>query len=210
MNALPGRWAAHMPGGLNALNTDWLPEEFENGYPVIWPSDLDDIHTLAPFRSTPSPGVALHFFIDDYRFECVWNSPEKYVNQFMAFDAVLSPDFSQFTDWPDPVNRWNHYRKMWLSAYLQRAGVNIIPVGNWSTPGSFDYCFSGIPKHSPVAVCTMGASKSPDRYRAGFNEMRRILSPSTILIAENSVIDGCAGNVYKYEFKTRRYTMEGN
>lgn len=37
--------------------------------------------------------VGIHFYVDDYQFERVWNAPEKYVDVLMEYDCVLSLTF---------------------------------------------------------------------------------------------------------------------
>lgn len=209
MNATPVNWTGNLPGGLNSLNTDWIPSGLENGFPVVEPVYDVQIDSLIPFRSKPERGAALHFFLDDYRFECVWKRPDYYAHKFREYDAIMAPDFSLFTDWPDPVNRWNHYRKMYLSAYLQRAGCIIIPVAGWSNELSFSYCFSGMPKRSCIAVSTMGCTKCKDAYRAGFKKMIQMIDPIEILIAQNCKIDNCDGIEYNYDFKSHKYVLAG-
>lgn len=44
--------------------------------------------------------VGIHFFIDDYQFERVWNYPEKYIDILKQYDCILSPDFSLYMDMP--------------------------------------------------------------------------------------------------------------
>ena len=64
-------------------------------------------------------GKAVHFFIDDYRFNCVWTTPDKYIAALRRFDAVCAPDFSIYTDMPVALQIYNHYRKHWCAAYWQ-------------------------------------------------------------------------------------------
>lgn len=42
----------------------------------------------------------VHFYIDDSKFEKVWNNPEKYITRLQQYKQVLSPDFSLFTNMP--------------------------------------------------------------------------------------------------------------
>jgi len=42
----------------------------------------------------------VHFYIDDYQFERVWNDPHGYVQRLSEFDCVLTPDFSLYTEMP--------------------------------------------------------------------------------------------------------------
>ena len=46
----------------------------------------------------------IHFFIDDYQFERVWNTPEKYLSLLRRFRCVIAPDFSLYVDLPPALN----------------------------------------------------------------------------------------------------------
>lgn len=43
---------------------------------------------------------AVHFYIDDYKFECIWNRPERYLRRLSQYRFVLTPDFSLYTNMP--------------------------------------------------------------------------------------------------------------
>lgn len=73
-------------------------------------------------------GKAVHFFIDDYQFERVWNNPEKYVDKLRQYVCVATPDFSPYEDMPHALQIYNHYRKHWVGAWLQERGVTVIPT----------------------------------------------------------------------------------
>ena len=61
----------------------------------------------------------VHFFLDDYQFNRLWNRPDKYIPLLSKFKYVLSPDFSMYTDYPKAMQMWKHYQKHWLGAYLE-------------------------------------------------------------------------------------------
>ena len=136
-------------------------------------------------RKTDNPAnCAVHFFLDDYRFETVWNQPERYVNELRQYAAVLSPDFSMYIDMPHALQLYNHYRRQWLAAYWQRHGVNVIPTISWSDPKSFDFCFVGIPRGGIVAVSSVGCMKNTEAKSAfmrGYEEMMCRLDPCAVL-----------------------------
>lgn len=126
----------------------------------------------------------LHFYLDDYQFERVWNSPTKYINLLKKFKYVLAPDFSLFTDIPVAVNIYNHYRKHWLACYWQSLGINVIPTICWSDKESFDWCFEGEPKNSVVSVSSIGANYSKasrEAFLEGYKEMERRLEPTQVI-----------------------------
>mgnify|MGYP000668335336 CR=1 FL=1 len=87
----------------------------------------------------------VHFFIDDYQFNRVWTSPDVYVEMLGRFQAVCTPDFSTYTDFPKAIQIYNHYRKHWLGAYWQAHGMTVIPTISWSDHDSYEWCFDGEP-----------------------------------------------------------------
>lgn len=142
-------------------------------------------------------GKDVHFFIDDYQFNRLWNSIDSYIDMLSQFDYVMSPDFSTYTDFPKAIQIYNHYRKHWVGAYLQEAGIKVIPTISWSTPDSFEWCFDGEPEHSTVAVSSVGASNSKEKkelFLAGYNAMMERLQPEIILFY-GKVPEECAGNI---------------
>lgn len=63
---------------------------------------------------------AVHFFIDDYQFERVWEYPDKYISYLEKYGVVCTPDFSPYGDAPLATQIFNHYRKHWVGAYWQK------------------------------------------------------------------------------------------
>lgn len=70
----------------------------------------DNVPTeLLPFDKigkTKSNTKWIHFYIDDYKFERIWNSPNKYINVFKRFPGIIGPDFSVYTDMPVAHQIW--------------------------------------------------------------------------------------------------------
>lgn len=128
----------------------------------------------------------LHFYVDDYQFERVWNDPDRYISMLKKFRAVLQPDFSIYDDFPRIVNMFNHYRKQWCSAYWQVHGIEVIPTLCWGDEESYNWCFEGVPKHSLVSVSTVGGFGNHVDNKAswlkGFYDMLEIVQPSEILL----------------------------
>lgn len=129
--------------------------------------------------------TGVQFFIDDYQFERIWNLPKRFAKVVSKFGAVLSPDFSQFTDFPKAVQIFNHYRKHWCGAFWQAQGATVIPTIRWGDKESYDWCFDGEPEGSIVAVSNVGLMRNKEdrqRFMTGYNEMRTRLQPKEILI----------------------------
>lgn len=143
---------------------------------------------MIPYRTRlrnvarPAEG-AIHFFLDDYRFESVWNHPNKALRALLTRRmTVLTPDFSLFADWPMAIQIWNTYRNRWCGAKWQAAGLRVIPTITWSTPESYSFAFVGIEERSVVAISTVGIRKdNAALFEKGYIEMIARLSPSVVL-----------------------------
>lgn len=152
-------------------------------------------------------GKGVHFFLDDYQFGAVWQTPDKYLDMFRQFTHVMSPDFSTYTDFPKAIQIYNHYRKHWVGAYLQENGVNVIPTISWSTPDSFEWCFDGEPMSGVVAVSSVGVMNSKEKktlFLSGYNEMLDRLQPEMILFMGN-VPEECEGNIVRIKAFQERF-----
>ena len=127
----------------------------------------------------------IHFFIDDYQFIRLWKDPDRYLEMLGRFQAVCTPDFSTYTDFPKAIQIYNHYRKHWLGAYWQENGINVIPTISWSDEASFEWCFDGEPAGGMVAVSSVGTQgnrRATRLFEAGYEEMKRRLQPIQIIM----------------------------
>lgn len=158
-----------------------------------------------------------HFYYDDYKFMSAWREPYKFVDRLKKFKAVIAPDFSLYTDFPRALQILSCYRRNWCAAYWQSFGIDVIPDVVWGDKESYDFCFEGIPKHSTVAVSSVGVkrdkqwnNKENSLFVSGYNETMNRLEPTTILYY-GDMIDGLEGNIIRipsfYEQK-REYLNE--
>ena len=152
-------------------------------------------------KSSKNKNCGIHFYVDDYQFERVWNYPEKYVDVLMEYDCILSPDFSLYMDMPMPMKIWNIYRSRQIGAYFQSQGIKVIPTISWAEKETFEFCFLGIPQGSIVSVSTIGVKENADAleiWKAGMQEMIRRINPKTIIVYGGKLdFDyGCIKTVY--------------
>lgn len=129
-----------------------------------------------------------HFYIDDYQFDRVWNRPDAYLHLLSKYRAVLTPDFSKYTDFPKAVQIFQQYRQMWCGAYWQSHGITVIPSLGWSDEESFDWCFDGVPHNSIVSISTVGCLANKEYFAGwmkGYLKAMEVLSPSFILFHGN-------------------------
>lgn len=89
--------------------------------PPLEPCDVKP-HDLISFnfcKTATDFNCGVHFCIDDYQFERVWNEPHKYVDLLKKFECVVCPDFSVYIDMPYPMKLWNIYRSRALGFFWQ-------------------------------------------------------------------------------------------
>lgn len=178
----------------------------------IYEYEIGDIKEWIGFNyvlSDKEPeGKAVHFFIDDYQFNRIWNNPEKYVDKLRKYEVVLTPDFSPYADMPMATQIFNHYRKHWVGRFLQENGVKVIPTIRASKDDrSFKWYLDGEPKGGVVCISSMWTSKEDDReyFIKEYNQMYQKLKPSKIYIYGNK-IDGLKGNIeYIPTFTEKRW-----
>ena len=138
----------------------------------------------------------VHFFVDDYQFMRLWKNPDTYLPMLQRFQAVCTPDFSTYTDFPKAIQVYNHYRKHWLGAYWQEHGIKVIPTISWSDEASHEWCFDGEPVGGMVAVSsvgTQGNKVSAQLFEAGYREMKRRLRPE-VIVMYGTVPECCEGD----------------
>ena len=169
-------------------------------------------HDLVPFNlamTEKQPAHKwVHFFIDDYQFERIWNTPNRYLPILKRFEGVITPDFSILLDMPLAQQIFNCYRNRVLAYWMQREGLRIVPTVGWSDKKSHDWCFDGLPCTSCISISTTGClSSAVGRYylRAGYAAMREELHPSKILVYGRSgdLLDAITYDSYCQQMKKR-------
>ena len=144
-------------------------ENFERDFDPVLAGDFD-IPVMEPTHTTGTEflrfcdwkdvddvsSMIAHFFYDDYKFFAAWSDPDKYFDRLRDFRAVVAPDFSLYTDFPLALQILSVYRRQWIGAYWQSLGLDVIPAAVWGDERSYDFCFDGFPKHSTIAVSSVG------------------------------------------------------
>lgn len=204
-----------LPSDWDLLNLEYLFEadpDSPDGIPMLAPC-LDVPTSLIPFNTAsaeldrigPEKKTALHFFLDDYRFERVWRNPIKYSKYPVNMGIVLTPDFSIWSDMPRAIKAYQVYRNRWMGAFWQSLGVKVIPTISWTNPIE-DLYFAGLPMHSTIAVSSVGVKQHDDKYFIqGIEEIQRRLEPKNIVcygpIHKHRMIFGIKATIF--EFDTR-------
>jgi Domain of unknown function (DUF4417) len=183
-----------LPGNFDTINARQLfPSTNVFGIPEIAPCSFVPEGLIA-YRQrvrheVAEQGQAVHFFLDDYRFETVWSRPIQTFSGLTRFGAVLTPDFSLYQDYPVAMQLWNTYRNRWCGVYWQSKGLTVIPTVSWSNQQSFEFCFLGLPVNSVLAISTVGLGKdqtAQNLFLAGLAEMVSLLHPATLLVHGNT------------------------
>ena len=188
----------------------------EYNIPVIQPVyEIPEIDRWLEFekakklRNKPKR-TGVHFFEYDFKFECTWNFPDRYAQVLSAYDAIVTPDYSYYIDFPKALRVFNKYRMHWITAYWQECGLTMIPLIRIGLEEDWDWCFDGYPIGSIVAVSTVGSGKSAEAIEQGmrgYEEMLKRLQPKEILIYSNSV-DYFPGNVRYIKYSIDKHIEE--
>lgn len=146
-------------------------------------------HDLIPFNKAKTEkhpeNKWVHFFIDDYQFERIWNYPNKYLSLLKRFEGVITTDFSMYLSMPKAQQIWSCYRNRVIAYWMQSNGINIVPTAGWSDKSSFKWCFDGLSEGSVVAVTSMGTRKNgvyKNNFNYGFYELINKVKPQCIVV----------------------------
>lgn len=168
-----------------------LSEKFEKtgrfDFPVI-KSAKTIPKSIIPFNKALSTKNAnnsfVHFYIDDYQFERLWNRPYYYVKALSKYPGIIGPDYSTYTNMPKAQQIFQVYKSRLISAYFQSQGYTVIPNISWSDEESLEWTLEGIPQHSVVALSTNGVlnKKTKQTFINCYKKAMEMIHPSEIII----------------------------
>lgn len=145
----------------------------------------------------------VHFFVDDYRFNGIYDNPERTLKRHSQYSFLLSPDFSTYTD----MDLWRQLESVaknrWVGAFWQSKGLTIIPTISWGLSQSYEFCFDGVEKGATVAIGMIGCKQSKLNFMRGYNEMLKRLEPEKI-ICFGSPFDEMQGNIVTVDYRDSR------
>jgi hypothetical protein len=132
-------------------------------------------------------GDCISFFCDDCEFENVWLRANRDPHMPAVIEKIgctLTPDFSLYRDWETAVLIWQTYRTRFIGSLWQSLGINTIPTVSWATPGSYRYCFDGLPVGGSFAIATveLNDARSAGIFVDGYREFLHRCQPDTVLI----------------------------
>ena len=127
----------------------------------------------------------IHFYIDDFHFDKVWNNINRYVDIFKKFNGVILPDFSVYRDMPLIMQYWNIFRSRTIGVYLQSLCIKVIVNVRYGDERTYEIACLGISKHQTIAIGTNGAIQNKvDRKFVddGFDNVIKKIEPRVIII----------------------------
>ena len=159
--------------------------------PVLEPVDFKPTR-LVGFnyaKSSKDFDFGIHFYLDDYQFERLWNNFDNYVGLLRKFECVLTPHFSVYADMAKPIRVYNTFRGKLLGQMMQDRGLTVIPTVYWGeTEDTYDYEFDGLPENSTLSIYTMNYYASEwanEVSRKGLIELLKRKKPKRLLIYTN-------------------------
>ncbi len=156
-------------------------------FPLVHKQDVD-VHNIELISSSNTKSndkhnihKGVHFFVDDYRFEGIYNNPDRSLAKFSQYKFLLTPDFSTYAEMDIWKQIENVAKNRWCGSYWQSKGLTVIPTISWSTPRSYDFCFDGVEKNSIVAIGMIGCKKEKLGFLRGYNEMLKQINPQVVI-----------------------------
>ena len=113
------------------------------------------------------------------------NEIRKRIDILKRYKGIIMPDFSLYSDMPEPLQMFNHYRNLWFARMCQINGITVIPSANWSLDKSFDYCFEGFPTSDIIMVSSVGSMREKNvvpSFFYGFEKMVEKLNPKLVIV----------------------------
>ena len=145
----------------------------------------------------------VHFFVDDYRFEGIYDHPERSLEKYSQYAFLLTPDFSTYAD----MDLWRQLESVaknrWVGAYWQSKGKIVIPTISWSDARSFEFCFDGVDEGSTVAIGMIGCKHNKLHFLRGYDAMVERINPSRI-ICFGAPFPEMRGNLIAIDYRDSR------
>lgn len=132
---------------------EWVPDclfASDNTYDIpVLKMSKENIYLHLPFKpygadARTKTGVGTyHFYVDDYRFNAIWNDPTKIINS--GVQAIVEPNCSLYETTPIGYGIFLIYKKRWIARMLQDFGIDVFVDLN-VTEKFQKYNIMGVPK----------------------------------------------------------------
>ena len=176
--------------------------------PLVKRQSLEDNVKLIACSNTKSKDAyncesGVHFFVDDYRFQYIYDDPQKSLHKLSQYKFLLTPDYSLYADMPLWRQLESVAKNRWCGAYWQAHGLTVYPTVSWGLSQSYEFCFDGIEKNSVVAIGMIGCKQERVRFMRGYDAMTERLAPSTI-ICFGDPFKEMRGNLLPIDYRASR------
>ena len=157
------------------------------GIPLVKKQDIDisKIELWSYQKAKPNDqehkNKTIHFFTYDWHFENAYEHPEKALEKLDQYYALLTPDFSTYTDMPLALQINSIFKSRWCGAFWQKHELRVIPTMTWGAPESYEFCFDGVERGSVVAVSTYHKNDCKAGFMRGYDKMMEVINPSAII-----------------------------
>lgn len=167
--------------------------------------DLTDIRLIASSNTRANDTLenrqhGVHHYVDDYRFNSVYDHPERSLKRYSQYRFLISPEYSTFAD----MDLWRQIestgKNRWVGAYWQNKGLSVVPAICWSTPRSYEFCFDGVEARSIVAVGMIECKAQKKAFLHGYDAMLERVNPSAIIIL-GTPFSEMRGNIVPVEYQ---------
>lgn len=179
------------------------------GFPIIRKQDLDlnNLELIAcsdvSKKDNKNLHKGVHFFVDDFRFESVYNYPDKALERYGKYRFLLTPDYSLYSE----MNPWRQIESVgkarWVGAYWQSIGKTVIPTMSWGLSRSYEFCYDAIEPHCIVAVGMIGCKRNKSAFLRGYYEMLCRIEPDAI-ICFGQPFEEMDGNIILVDYQNSR------
>ncbi len=194
-------------------NPLFMRNEFEVegkwGFPIIKKQgiDLSKIELIAcsdvSRNDTKNLHKGVHFFVDDFRFESVYNHPEKALERYGKYKFLLTPDYSLYAE----MNPWRQIESIgkarWVGAKWQKAGKIVVPTMSWGLTRTYEFCNDGVEKNCVVAVGMIGCKSNKRDFLRGYYQMMSQIEPEAV-ICFGKPFDEMDGNLIVVDYRESR------
>lgn len=160
------------------------------GFPALLPNSNMPMPTkLIAFdksRKTPEKKEGyVHFYLEDHRFISRLFDAESQLERFKNYDGVIGPDPSIYLGLKPYLAKSSVFFNRLYTSYFQRNGINTVFNVRFGGPDTYDFCFSGIPEGSVIAIGTHGTMRYGELKETmlkGINEAIARIKPKRLLI----------------------------
>ena len=159
------------------------------GFSLIKNQDIDltNLQLIASSNtkandSSYNKAKGVHHYVDDYRFNSIYDHPQRSLARYSQYRLLISPEYSTFAD----MDLWRQIestgKNRWVGAYWQSQGLKVIPSICWSTPRSYEFCFDGVELGGTVAIGMIECKTNKKGFMHGYDAMLERINPSAIVI----------------------------